>query len=138
MRCFELAVSGPTSNLIDATTIHAGQRDCPCCRNDNPAPAVIHCVSPSVGAVLASRRPRHPVGWLLLALALSLVATAAAAQYLVYGLLARPGALPAARSAALYYPATVVMVLAVTGFVLLLTPTGHCPRPTGAGRPGPW
>jgi hypothetical protein len=58
----------------------------------------------TVGAVLASRRPRHPVGWLLLALALSLVATAAAAQYLVYGLLVHPGALPGARYAALYYP----------------------------------
>jgi hypothetical protein len=28
----------------------------------------------TVGAVLASRRPRHPVGWLLLALGLSLMA----------------------------------------------------------------
>jgi hypothetical protein len=29
----------------------------------------------TVGAVLASRRPRHPVGWLLLGFALSLTAT---------------------------------------------------------------
>jgi hypothetical protein len=62
----------------------------------------------TVGAVLASRRPRHPVGWLLLALALSLIATAAAAQYLTRGLV-RPGAL--------------------MGFVLLLTPTGSLPSP---------
>jgi len=83
----------------------------------------------TVGAVLASRRPRHPVGWLLLALALSLVATAAAAQYLVYGLLVHPGALPGARYAALYYPATVFTALALIGFVLLLTPTGSLPSP---------
>jgi hypothetical protein len=45
------------------------------------ASPVLATVSAStVGAVLASRRPRHPVGWLLLGLALSLVATAAAAQ----------------------------------------------------------
>ena len=60
----------------------------------------------TVGAVLASRRPGHPVGWLLLAIALSLTATGAAAQYLTWGLLVRPGALPAARSVALYYPAS--------------------------------
>jgi hypothetical protein len=46
------------------------------------------------------------VGWLLLALALSLTTTAAAAQYLNWGLLVRPSSLPAARSVALYYPAT--------------------------------
>jgi len=83
----------------------------------------------TVGAVLASRRPRHPVGWLLLALALSLIATAAAAQYLTWGLLVRPGALPAARSVALYYPATGFTALALIGFILLLTPTGSLPSP---------
>jgi len=36
----------------------------------------------TVGAVLAGRRPRHPVGWLLLAQAMSLLVTGAAAQYL--------------------------------------------------------
>ena len=45
-----------------------------------------------VGAVLASRRPTHPVGWLLLGLAVLLDATGAAAAYGPYGLLARPGA----------------------------------------------
>ena len=50
------------------------------------APPVLAMVSgATVGAVLASRRPRHPVGWLLLALDLSLTATAAAAQYLTWG-----------------------------------------------------
>jgi hypothetical protein len=94
------------------------------------APPVLAVVSAgTVGAVLASRRPRHPVGWLLLAFVLCLVATAAAAQYLVYGLLVRPGALPAARYAARYYPATVFTALALLGFVLLLTPTGSLPSP---------
>ena len=48
--------------------------------------------SATVGAVVAARRPAHPVGWLLLGIALSLTATAATAQYFVYGLLVRPGA----------------------------------------------
>ena len=83
----------------------------------------------TVGAVLASRRPWHPVGWLLLALALSLTATAAAAQYLTWGLLVRPGALPAARLVALYYPAIGFTALTLIGFLLLLTPTGSLPSP---------
>lgn len=94
------------------------------------APPVLAMVSAAtVGAVLASRRPRHPVGWLLLALALSLIATAAAAQYLTWGLLVRPGTLPAAHSVALYYPATGFVALTLIGFVLLLTPTGSLPSP---------
>ncbi len=82
----------------------------------------------TVGVVLASRRPRHPVGWLLLAFGLFLVATGAAAQYLAWGLV-RPGTLPAARYAALYYPASVFTALILLGFVLLLTPTGSLPAP---------
>ncbi len=83
----------------------------------------------TVGAVLASRRSRHPVGWLLLAQAVSLIATGAAAQYLAWGLLVRPRALPAASLVALYMPATVVTAFACVGFVLLLTPTGSLPSP---------
>jgi hypothetical protein len=91
-------------------------------------PPVLAAVSAStVGAVLASRRSRNPVGWLLLALGLSLNASGVAVAYANYGLLVRPGALPAARSAALYLPATIVTALACLGFVLLLTPTGSLP-----------
>src|SRR4029453_16674730 len=94
------------------------------------APPVLAMVSgATVGAVLASRRPRHPVGWLLLALDLSLTATAAAAQFLTWGLLVRPGALPGAGLVARYYPAIGFTALTLIGFVLLLTPTGKLPSP---------
>jgi hypothetical protein len=83
----------------------------------------------TVGAVLASRKPRHPVGWLLLAVALSLTATAAAAQYLTWGLLVRPGALPAARWVSLYYSAIGYTALTSVGLLLLVTPTGSLPSP---------
>jgi hypothetical protein len=69
------------------------------------------------------------VGWLLLALALSLSASGIASAYADYGLLARPGALPAARSVALYLPVPTVAALACLGFVMLLTPTGSLPSP---------
>jgi hypothetical protein len=82
----------------------------------------------TVGAVLASRRPRHPVGWLLLAQVASNLATGAAAQYLVWGLLPG-GPLPATRYVALAYPASAGGGLLLLGLVLLLTPTGKLPSP---------
>lgn len=81
----------------------------------------------TVGAVVAGRRPTHPVGWLLLGFAVLLDATGAAAAYGPYGLLARPGALPAAGVVAAYYPPFAVAALACLALVLLLTPTGSLP-----------
>ena len=100
-------------------------------------------IATTVGALVASRRPRHPVGWLLLGFALSQTATGVIAAYVAYGLVARPGALPAAHIVARYYPATGAAALALLSFVLLLTPTGSLPSPAGAGgrsspRPPPW
>jgi hypothetical protein len=93
-------------------------------------PAVVGLLSaPTVGAVLASRRPRHPVGWLLLALGLSVSASGVADGYAPYGLLARPGALPAARYVALYGPALLAISITSISFILLLTPTGSLPSP---------
>src|SRR5512132_2012093 len=83
----------------------------------------------TVGAVLASRRPRHPVGWLLLLLGLALAAGGVVPAYAAYGLLARPGALPAAHAVARSWPVTVLIAQTALGFVLLLTPTGALPSP---------
>jgi hypothetical protein len=82
-----------------------------------------------VGAVLASRRPRHPVGWLLLAMGVSMGVSAAAVGYGPYGLIVRPGALPAANLVARVNPVSIAVALAIVGFILLLTPTGSPPSP---------
>jgi hypothetical protein len=86
-------------------------------------------VAATVGAVLASRLPRHPVGWLLLTVGLSVTGSGVADGYARYGLVAQPGVLPAARWVAIYSPATTIVGLALVGFVLLLTPTGSLPSP---------
>jgi hypothetical protein len=91
-------------------------------------PGVAAVTVATVGAVVASRRPAHPVGWLLLAQVASNLATGAAAQYLAWGLLPG-GPLPATRAVALAYPASAGGGLLLLGFVLLLTPTGMLPSP---------
>jgi hypothetical protein len=83
----------------------------------------------TVGLVLAIRRPRHPVGWLLLALGTSIGASALATSYARYGLLARPGAVPGAGYAAVWFEVGVFVWAAWLGFILLLTPTGSLPSP---------
>jgi hypothetical protein len=84
----------------------------------------------TAGAVLASNRPRHPVGWLLLAFGLVPQAlTSAAEGYARYALLARPTPLPAASHLAALASATFVPGLGCIGFILLLTPTGSLPSP---------
>jgi hypothetical protein len=84
----------------------------------------------TAGAVLASHRPRHPVGWLLLAFGLLPQALSSAAEgYARYGLLARPGALPGAAHLAALASATFIPGLGLIGFILLLTPTGSLPSP---------
>jgi MFS family permease len=86
-------------------------------------------VAATVGAVLAGRLPRHPVGWLLLGVGLAVAGSGVADGYARDGLVARPGSLPAARWVATYSPATTLVGLALVGFVLLLTPTGSLPSP---------
>jgi hypothetical protein len=84
--------------------------------------------SATVGAVLASRRPRHSVGWLLLAFGLFVSVDALTDAYARYGLLARPGAVPAIGYLRAFGD-TFILWPACIGFILLLTPTGSLPSP---------
>jgi hypothetical protein len=94
------------------------------------APGVVAALSAAtVGALVAGRRPRHPVGWLLLALGLAGSFQAFGTVYGRYGLVARPGALPAAIYLAALSVGMFILVLSLTAFVMLLTPTGSPPSP---------
>ena len=86
-------------------------------------------IAATVGAVLASRRPRHPVGWLLLAIGLSEQFSNVASDYVHYGVMVRPGSLPAAGYLTGFYNSGTVVMVACIGFVVLLTPTGSLPSP---------
>jgi hypothetical protein len=83
----------------------------------------------TVGAVVGSRRPAHPVGWLLLGLGLLVVVNGVVSGYVNYGVLVRPGALPAAGYLAGVSNGIQVLWVGCVGFVLLLTPTGSLPSP---------
>jgi hypothetical protein len=83
----------------------------------------------AVGALVASRRPAHPVGWLLLGIGLALMVTELIQVYVDYGLLARPGSLPGARYLGGFAYSTALLWVSCAGFVLLLTPTGSLPSP---------
>jgi hypothetical protein len=83
----------------------------------------------TVGAVIAGRRARHPVGWLLLGLGLGLTYQAFGSSYSRYGLVARLGALPGASYLAGFFLGTLFLYLTCAAFVLLLTPTGSLPSP---------
>jgi hypothetical protein len=94
------------------------------------APVALAVVSAAaVGALVASRRPRHPVGWLLLGVGLTVAVSVLSEPYVKYGLLVRPGSVPGARSLVPLLYSTWLVGLGCAGFVLLLTPTGSLPSP---------
>jgi hypothetical protein len=88
----------------------------------NVAYGLVAFSAATVGALLAGRRPRHPVSWLLLALGLWFVY-----GYASWVVLAWQGAPAAVGLAAL--DANVLVIPALIGFILLLTPTGSLPSP---------
>jgi hypothetical protein len=93
-------------------------------------PLLVAAVSAAtVGALVGSRRPAHPVGWLLLGLGLLVVVNVVVSGYVTYGLVARPGALPAASYLAGIANSIQVLWVACVSFILLLTPTGSLPSP---------
>lgn len=82
-----------------------------------------------VGALIASRQSRHPVGWLFLAIALGVNVASAAGEYGRFALLTHPGTLPGGIYAA--WLGSWLFGTAITSnlFLLLLFPTGSLPSP---------
>jgi hypothetical protein len=124
-----LAMLGlPATVWLDRLLIEAGLPELATVLSSGNLTSAVAAVSAAtVGAVVASRRPYHRVGWLLVALGLSIAASGFAFSYTRYGLVARPGALPAAGYLAGFANGAVFLYLSLAGFVLLLAPTGKLP-----------
>src|SRR5215203_3397062 len=83
-----------------------------------------------VGAVVASRQPRNPVGWFLVVSAICWAVNEATGRYAVYGLVIEPGSLPLARLMA--WPSTWMWepaALLITLFLPLYFPDGRLLSP---------
>jgi hypothetical protein len=90
--------------------------------------ATLALLYPTVGAVVAVRRPRNPIGWILLAIGLGQGLSAFGSEYAVAAVLGNPRGLPPADilgwiSNWVWAPTLGLMVT----FLLLLFPDGHLP-----------
>ena len=81
----------------------------------------------TVGAIVASRRPENPVGWLLCLSGVATSISTFASQYAIYALLARPDSLPAGEAMAWIASWMLPIMNGVQVFYLLLFPTGRLP-----------
>jgi len=82
----------------------------------------------AVGFVVASRRPRNPLGWILLGLATVNVLSQDASFYTVADYRLRHGGLPLGWVAVLAQPGWAVSIV-LSGLVVLLFPDGRPPSP---------
>ncbi len=86
---------------------------------------VRYLAATTVGAILAARRPRNPIGWLVLALRLALAAYPFVAMYVATGLFVAPGRLPWVRQVAWVGNWVWVPSHACVALMLLLFPDGR-------------
>jgi hypothetical protein len=89
-----------------------------------------------VGFVVASRRPRNPIGWLFCTIGLANGLFFFADEYVVHALTVRPGALPGVAWLAWSQNWTVFVMWSLMFFSLMLFPTGRLPSPRW--RPVAW
>lgn len=109
--------------VLDALLRNAGRADLGMFGLDD-APLIVALLTAStVGAVLAFRRPGHPVGWLFLALGGTVAVSGLMEGYGSYGSL-RPGGLPAREQAVALGEAGFVLWFVLLALILQLTPTG--------------
>ena len=84
-------------------------------------------ITVTVGAIVASRRPENPVGWLLCLNGLTTSISHFSSQYAIYALLAQPDSLPAGEAFAWIATWILPILIALDVFTFLLFPTGRLP-----------
>jgi len=91
----------------------------------------------TTGAIVASRRPRNPIGWLLCGLGVQSGAQLLSEEYAVYALLAHPGSLPVGMALAWIQQWIWLLAVGPFGtFLFLLFPDGRLLSPRW--RPAAW
>jgi uncharacterized membrane protein (DUF373 family) len=80
-----------------------------------------------VGALVASRRPDNPIGWLVCLYGLVISLSYFSAEYAIYALLAQPDSLPAGQAMAWIVSWILPVIIVLSIFPLLLFPTGRLP-----------
>ena len=80
-----------------------------------------------VGALVASRRPDNPIGWLVCLYGLVISLSYFSAEYTIYALLIEPGSLPAGEALVWVLSWLLPIVIGLSIFPLLLFPTGRLP-----------
>jgi hypothetical protein len=81
----------------------------------------------TVGAIVASRRPENPVGWLLCLSGVAVSTSTFTSLYAIYALLAQPGSLPAGEASAWIAAWILPIMIGLQISYLLLFPTGRLP-----------
>ena len=82
---------------------------------------------PTVGAIVASRRPENPVGWLLCLYGFVISIGYFCAEYAIYALLAQPDSLPAGEAMVWIVSWVLPILNGLQVFYILLFPTGRLP-----------
>src|SRR5829696_8868345 len=80
-----------------------------------------------VGALIASRHPANPVGWLLCLYGFVISLSYFSAEYAIYTLLAQPDSLPAGDALAWVFSWMLPLVIGLSTLSYLLFPTGRLP-----------
>jgi hypothetical protein len=88
---------------------------------------VIPITCSTVGVIIASRRPHHPIGWLFCVVGLLAGVNHLCAEYAIYALLSQPDSLPGGRAAAWVASWCGLPANALLVFVGLLFPDGRLP-----------
>src|SRR5215213_5315280 len=80
-----------------------------------------------IGAIIASRLPANPLGWLFCVAACGAAVDHFCAEYAIYALVARPGSLPAGEALAWLASWVWIPYIGCIGLSLLLFPNGRLP-----------
>jgi two-component system, NarL family, sensor kinase len=89
-----------------------------------------------IGAIIASRLPEHPIGWICCAIGLIAAVDHFAGEYAVYALLALPHPLPGGEAMLWLQGWFWMLFIGLIVFLLLLFPTGRLP--STRWRPFAW